>query len=608
MKLAAFLLALTLPAAALGQQKMPDPAKLLGQTPETGALPLWAKPTADARQELGKQGRGAERGVFLVGREGGHGTAWVISKKHRLLVTNAHVADIFYDSKEPMLAIPSGTAQVYTVEKIWYHPGVRRHLKGNDQLSVRSTDPKDGPVDSNSPDLAVLQLSEEGPALAVEFSPAAPAELAELFAQPTAIMGFPSHDTKAWPALGKKAAATFHDGMVSRLTDFQGDASAPQAEMQFVQYTMATWPGFSGSPVFLTNGRVAAVHNSAPPVEGRYGQIITIPHGVRVDCVLELLVHHKLDGQVPFVIDKTKVLVERWLKPDPRTEKALADFDRAEQLMIQARIDIFTKQDFKKGIARCEEAVKVLPNYGPAYQVMAYGWNNYFGFHQDRLSTEQKLDILQKALDNINKYTKLLPSDPGGPVITCQIMNNAGIVQDAAKPLRESLAILNKVLEVEGLGRDARAEAHSYRATSHDFLGDADAARRDHGEALKLKPEVPIFWENRALFWDKNGRPDLAAADRARGREVRRLNRTGLKITEVKDGGPAKKARLSVGDVILEVGGKRVHTFAELTAALGEAKGPVDVVFISRDGKSLGTTVTPSDGKIGVAVEPAELE
>lgn len=38
--------------------------------------------------------RALRKGVFLVGFSGGHGTAWVISKKHRLLATNAHVADI----------------------------------------------------------------------------------------------------------------------------------------------------------------------------------------------------------------------------------------------------------------------------------------------------------------------------------------------------------------------------------------------------------------------------------------------------------------------------------------------------------------------------------
>jgi tetratricopeptide (TPR) repeat protein len=610
MKIAALLLALTLPAAALGQPKTPDPGKLLGQTPETGALPLWSQPSADARQDLGKQARAAERGVILLGfPKVGTGTGWVISKKNRLVVTNAHVADLMHRTDGKLLAIPSGTSQLYKVEKAWYHPGVRRFLKNSPNLSVRSTDPKDGPVDPASPDLAVVRLAAGGPDLETEFAPAAEAEVAELFAQPAAIFGFPGHDTKGWPGLGEEAAATYHDGVVSRLTDFQFRPGGPYAERQFVQYTMSEWGGFSGSPVFLRSGRVAAVHNMARTVEDKgSGERKVIPHGVRVDCVFELLVHHKLADKVPFKIDESKVLVERWLKPDPRTEKALADFDKAEQLVIQARLDIFTKQEFKKGIDKCNKALDLLPSYAPAYQVRSYGWNNYFGFHQDNLNTEQKLDYLQRAYDDIQKYMQLLPSDQAGPVIACQVKNNAGIVQDAARPLRESLSILNKVLEVEGLKASTRAEAHSYRATAHDFLGNADAARRDHGEALRLMPEVPILWENRALFWDKNGRPDLAAADRAKAREVRRLARTGLKITEVKDGGPAQKAKMRVGDVILEVEGKRVHTFAELTAVLGEAKGPVDVVFISTDGRSLGTTVTPNDGKVGIAVEPAELE
>src|SRR5207248_2307131 len=118
--LVAALLAGAPPARA---QESPG-ARLLGQTKDSGSLPLWSKPGADARQDLGKAARTGERGVFLVGHpKAGTGTAWVISKKNRLLVTNAHVADMFHLTKGQMLAIPNGTAQLYTVEKVWYHPG-----------------------------------------------------------------------------------------------------------------------------------------------------------------------------------------------------------------------------------------------------------------------------------------------------------------------------------------------------------------------------------------------------------------------------------------------------------------------------------------------------
>src|SRR5262245_50832126 len=67
----------------------------LGLSPETGSLPSWSKPSQQAREELGAFVRASQKGIFLVGHpKHGRGTAWVVSKKHRLLVTNAHVADI----------------------------------------------------------------------------------------------------------------------------------------------------------------------------------------------------------------------------------------------------------------------------------------------------------------------------------------------------------------------------------------------------------------------------------------------------------------------------------------------------------------------------------
>src|SRR5205085_1261535 len=148
----------------------------------------------------------------------GHGTAWVVSKEHRLLVTNAHVADIMHPGGT-MEAMLNGTSHSYTVAKAWYHPGVRRFLERDTSLSVRSADPADGPVDPISPDVAVLQLAAGGPELPAELPMATAGELAELFAQSAGILGFPGYNT-GWPAPGRKAAATFHDGVISRLTDF----------------------------------------------------------------------------------------------------------------------------------------------------------------------------------------------------------------------------------------------------------------------------------------------------------------------------------------------------------------------------------------------------
>jgi len=124
---------------------------------------------------LGNTVRTQEAAVFLVGNpKVGRGTAWVISKKHRLLATNAHVADMHLEGGNKLLAIPSQSNQIYVVEKVWYHPGVRRYFKGDTTNSIQSINRADGPIDPQSPDLAVLQLAAEGPDLPVEFSMATP--------------------------------------------------------------------------------------------------------------------------------------------------------------------------------------------------------------------------------------------------------------------------------------------------------------------------------------------------------------------------------------------------------------------------------------------------
>ncbi len=109
--------------------------------------------------EFTKALREVRQGVFLVGSPGaGTGTAWVISKKHRLLATNAHVADIF--SEVPpgrFLAMMNGSEQTYVVKQVWYHPGTDRFVSKDENLFVRSNNPRLGKVYPMGPDVAVLQ-------------------------------------------------------------------------------------------------------------------------------------------------------------------------------------------------------------------------------------------------------------------------------------------------------------------------------------------------------------------------------------------------------------------------------------------------------------------
>lgn len=497
-------------------------AKVLGQTRESGSLPIWTQAAQSERQRLGQNARDFEPAVFLTGYpQKGHGTSWVVSRKHRLLVTNAHVADIAADAGGKLFAIPSGSSQLYKVENIWYHPGVRRYLNGQHGLSIRSMDPKDGPIDPASPDLAVLQLSADGPELKVELSVASPEELQTLFAQPAAMLGFPGHDTLGWPALGENPGATFHDGVVSRITDFSLSLTAPEEERQFVQYTMSTWGGFSGSPVFLPTGHVAAVHNMARYNKGQAGDVKSIPHGIRIDSLWELLVFHKLDDKLTLPVDREKVRVDRWLKPDERTEKLRQALAEVEQLIQDARQLINFEQDYLTGVKKCNQALEIMPTYAPAYRYRALGFVNYYFKNQRQLGRAESLDALTASLNSAVKYTELAPSDPEGVTLVCLSIVNQGVVTRDFTQHRKALDILNNLLSAENVDRKAKARAHSTRGIAKTGLGDTQGALSDHNEAVRLGPDLVSIWDNRGAFWRSQGRGDLAEADFAKAREIR---------------------------------------------------------------------------------------
>jgi membrane-associated protease RseP (regulator of RpoE activity) len=85
------------------------------------------------------------------------------------------------------------------------------------------------------------------------------------------------------------------------------------------------------------------------------------------------------------------------------------------------------------------------------------------------------------------------------------------------------------------------------------------------------------------------------------------VGETGLRITDVLDG-PAKKAELRAGDIILGIGETRTQTFEELQSALAASKGKVEVVFINGENKNVEKLpVTPVNNKLGIAVVPATV-
>jgi len=372
----------------------------------------------------------------------------VISKKHRLLITNAHVADIDHDVEGQMVAVQNGTAQFYNVEKIWYHPGVRRFVKGVSGISVRSSDPDEGDIDTRSPDLAILQLGPDGPDLEAEFTPVGTDELSALFAQPVAIMGYPGSDNDDLPKDGGTAAATFHAGVISRITDFQLGTGATPHDQLFIQYTMATWGGFSGSPIFLPDGRVAAVHNSSRPKEDRVKEVRLIAHGVRIDCVLEMLVHHGLEPLLSFSIDKGAPAVDRWVDPDPRTEAARALLAKADGLMKEA-VEHWSKSEYALAVGKCDEALKVVPTYAQAFSWRAAALHSIW-LESTVLTKEYSLKMLTQALKDSLTANQLAPN-ADETIQLCRIRNAITWESGDTSFCKTTLDTMNRFLQGDNL-------------------------------------------------------------------------------------------------------------------------------------------------------------
>ena len=72
----------------------------------------------------------------------------------------------------------------------------------------------------------------------------------------------------------------------------------------------------------------------------------------------------------------------------------------------------------------------------------------------------------------------------------------------------------------------------------------------------------------------------------------------GVKLSGVRGGGPAEKAGLKGGDVIIEFGGQKITNIYDYTYAMDAVKigQPVPVVVL-RDGQRVTLTVTPEARK-----------
>jgi hypothetical protein len=496
---------LSVATVTIAQTKPDQLGVSLGLTPQTKSLPLWTKPPDTAVQEMAGTIKVLKEAILLVGDPNvGTATAWVISRKNRLLATNAHVADIMKDAGK-MMAIRNGTSVLYEVDKCWYHPGVRRYK--NARLSVRSQDPADGDIDANSPDVAVLHLA-DGPDLPVEFPLATVEEEEECLGAPIGMMGYPGHDTDSWPKIGEKAQATLREGIVCRTTDFFGGVSGPSGEMQKLQHSLASWHGFSGSPLFLPNGHVIGLHNSGRGVtiEGE-NRHVELAYGVRVDCLWELLAYHHLDDKVAIGLDKSKLLLARYEETDPTLEK----YNQAAKLV--AEVDhLLLEKKYAEGVEKCNAATTLCPGYSKAYYARAVMYTKY---NIDRFSgatvageavNPEQLKYATLAQDDAHTYLTMNPNDAHAILFYCMKASDVDIIRQVYSANRRDIVVdmATKIIENPSISAFLKARAYTARAavkTNDPRAAEiSDEIYADYNAAIRLDPFNANLWRNRGAF------------------------------------------------------------------------------------------------------------
>lgn len=478
-----------------------------------------------ATQDLSQAARRAQHAVVLLvaGDQDsiGMGTGFVISRKHRLVVTNAHVADLFaiYGS---MSAFINDAGTEHRVDRVWYHPGVLRVIDGDGAGVVRSMDPQIGDPHLECADLAVVRLSDEGPELPAEMALAGPQEIEELLGKPIGLLGFPGSDTKLTDDDLARPQATYHHGVVSRMTDFRMKNAVPNNRRQLVQHTASGVPGASGSPLFLADGRVVGVH-SALRVEATDVYREQTSHGIRIDALWELLAYHKLDDKVPLPVDRASLDTARFDKPDPEIEK----FQKVWKLLDEAE-ELYSQGEFAEAGNRCNDAIELAPDYPYCYQMRYDVFSGYLVKYQKILPPEKLLEQAELAEMDASKLYELRGT-ADSLMNHAEAINNVGV---AAKKAGQSARaershfraaeMCRILLEAVTLDAESQARAYSIRGKAATEMQDYGQAVVEFSEAIKLQPNRSLYYDNRAEQYENLNDQARARADRAKATELLR--------------------------------------------------------------------------------------
>ena len=165
---------------------------------------------------------------------------------------------------------------------------------------------------------------------------------------------------------------------------------------------MASWFGFSGSPMFLPNGHVVALNNSGGTFS-QNGLSQSLAWGIRADCLWELLKANGLLDKVNVPPEAASVDIERFSKPDPELEK----LQKVNKLLAAAQDDVRFSR-LEAAIAKCNDAAQQLPDYATIYGLRGSVYLDYAS-HNLKPTDPQTRKYNQMALEDENRALQLDP-------------------------------------------------------------------------------------------------------------------------------------------------------------------------------------------------------
>jgi tetratricopeptide (TPR) repeat protein len=439
-------------------------------------------------------------------------TGFVISRRHRLVATAAHVADGDFGDWRALLGVPNGLSAAYRVERVWYHPATVRKLDNG--LYARSTDPKDGEFAFRTPDIAVLQLSKGGPDLPAETVMADDDELRKANPQPIITIGFPGKVAHRWPTASRPASGVVEKGNLVWMLNEALQQDVPINERRCVWYSPFLQEGMSGAPVFLQNGHVIAIDSKGVLFDNG----TSLSMGYRIDCLRELLYYYGL------------------AEPNPRTEKAAASHPdwgpdpRLDELRQAVRCvreaDTLRRTGYYRAASeRCNEAIRLAPQYAGAFLQRSKVYLYYCGVNWKAISLEERLRYAEWAFEDSLRCIEILPEWSSPALIYLESSIYLSLLRSDLDGFRREIQTVGEFLD-EKLPHAAfideeKSFAINCRAQCHQFLGNLTEAERDYSESIRLDPNEPRWYLNRAQFWDQRGKPELSASDRHEAQSLR---------------------------------------------------------------------------------------